>query len=189
MVLFCSLAPATAGHGLRAWGMQSLPGPPAPPHVPTLAGSRPTPHDPCSFHTHRERIWGYSGGIRMVAQPGLAVLGHATAKSRQSCPTLCDPIDGSPSGSPCPWDSPGKNTGVGCHFLLQCMQVKSESDHPEPSSLLPPHTIPLGRPSAPAPSIQYPFLLFPATLASVSSGIFPDATELSHLLPCILCPL
>ena len=29
---------------------------------------------------------------------------------------------------PCPWDSPGKNTGVGCHFLLQCMKVKSESD-------------------------------------------------------------
>jgi len=27
-----------------------------------------------------------------------------------------------------PWDSPGKNTGVGCHFLLQCMQVKSESE-------------------------------------------------------------
>ena len=29
---------------------------------------------------------------------------------------------------PCPWDSPGKNTGVGCHFLLQCMKVKSESE-------------------------------------------------------------
>ena len=28
---------------------------------------------------------------------------------------------------PRPWDSPGKNTGVGCHFLLQCMKVKSES--------------------------------------------------------------
>ena len=27
-----------------------------------------------------------------------------------------------------PWDSPGKNTGVGCHFLLQCMEVKSESE-------------------------------------------------------------
>ena len=27
----------------------------------------------------------------------------------------------------CPWDSPGKNTGVGCHFLLQCMKVESES--------------------------------------------------------------
>ena len=28
----------------------------------------------------------------------------------------------------CPWDSPRKNTGVGCHFLLQCMKVKSESE-------------------------------------------------------------
>ena len=27
-----------------------------------------------------------------------------------------------------PWDSPGKNTGVGCHFLLHCMKVKSESE-------------------------------------------------------------
>ena len=27
-----------------------------------------------------------------------------------------------------PWDSPGKNTGLGCHFLLQCMKVKSESE-------------------------------------------------------------
>jgi len=27
-----------------------------------------------------------------------------------------------------PWDSPGKNTGVGCHFLLQCMKVTSESE-------------------------------------------------------------
>ena len=29
---------------------------------------------------------------------------------------------------PRPWDSPGKNTGVGCHFLLQCVKVKSESE-------------------------------------------------------------
>ena len=33
-----------------------------------------------------------------------------------------------PTRFPCPWDSPGKNTGVGCHFLLQCMKVKSESE-------------------------------------------------------------
>ena len=33
-----------------------------------------------------------------------------------------------PTRSPRPWDSPGKNTGVGCHFLLQCMKVKSESE-------------------------------------------------------------
>ena len=30
--------------------------------------------------------------------------------------------------APRPWDSPGKNTEVGCHFLLQCMKVKSESE-------------------------------------------------------------
>ena len=51
-----------------------------------------------------------------------------SAKSLQSCPTLCEPIDGSPPGSPRPWDSPGKNTGVGCHFLLQCRKVKSERE-------------------------------------------------------------
>ena len=33
-----------------------------------------------------------------------------------------------PTRLPRPWDSPGKNTGVGCHFLLQCMKVKSEKE-------------------------------------------------------------
>ena len=33
-----------------------------------------------------------------------------------------------PTRLPHPWDSPGKNTGVGCHFLLQCMKVKGESE-------------------------------------------------------------
>ena len=33
-----------------------------------------------------------------------------------------------PTRLPRPWDSPGKNTGVGCHFLLQCTRVKSESE-------------------------------------------------------------
>ena len=33
-----------------------------------------------------------------------------------------------PTRLPRPWDSPGKNSGVGCHFLLQCMKVKSESE-------------------------------------------------------------
>ena len=45
----------------------------------------------------------------------------------QSCPTLSNLMDCSPSGSPS-LGSPGKNTGVGCHFLLQCMKVKSESE-------------------------------------------------------------
>ena len=59
----------------------------------------------------------------------------ATAKSHQSCPTLCDPRDGSSPGS-CPWDSPGNNTGVGCHSLLQCMKVKSESEVTQSSPTL-----------------------------------------------------
>jgi len=33
-----------------------------------------------------------------------------------------------PTRLPCPWDSPGKNTGVGCHFLVQCLKVQSESE-------------------------------------------------------------
>jgi len=46
----------------------------------------------------------------------------AAAKSLQFCPQLL------PTRLPHPWDSPGKNTGVGCHFLLHCMKVKSESE-------------------------------------------------------------
>ena len=41
------------------------------------------------------------------------------AKSLQSCPTLCNPMDCSPARVPCPWHSPGKNTGAGCQALLQ----------------------------------------------------------------------
>ena len=51
----------------------------------------------------------------------------AAAKSLQSCPTL-RPRRGQPTRLPRPWDSPGKNTGVGRHFLLQCMKKKSESE-------------------------------------------------------------
>ena len=51
----------------------------------------------------------------------------ATAASLQSCPTL-RPHKRQPTRLPRPWDSPGKNTGVGCHFLLQCMKVKEESE-------------------------------------------------------------
>ena len=52
----------------------------------------------------------------------------AAAKSLQSCLTLCQPHRPQPTRLPRPWDSPGKNTGVGCHFLPQCIKVKSESE-------------------------------------------------------------
>ena len=51
----------------------------------------------------------------------------AAAKLLLSCPTV-RPHRRQPTRLPRPWDSPGKNTGVGCHFLLQCMKVKSESE-------------------------------------------------------------
>ena len=50
----------------------------------------------------------------------------AAAKSLQSCPTLCDPIDHSPPGSAVPGILQART--LGCHFPLQCMKVKSESE-------------------------------------------------------------
>ena len=71
----------------------------------------------------------------MITQPGSEgshrrrpLEGLLAAKSLQSCLTLCDPHRRQPTRLPRPWDSPGKNTGVGCHFLLQCRKVKSESE-------------------------------------------------------------
>ena len=55
-----------------------------------------------------------------------------------------------PTRLPRPWDSPGKNTGVGCHFLLQCMEVKSES---EVAQLCPTPNHPMGC-SLPASSVH-----------------------------------
>ena len=54
------------------------------------------------------------------------------AESLQSCPTLCNPMDCSPPVRLlCPWDSPGKNTGVGGHSLLQGV-FPSPGDLPNP---------------------------------------------------------
>ena len=52
----------------------------------------------------------------------------AAAKSLQSVSDSVRPHRRQPTRLPRPWDSPGKNTGVGCHFLLQCMRMKSESE-------------------------------------------------------------
>ena len=69
--------------------------------------------------------------VRIIIQYGeysqyfvITINAAAAAKSLQSCPTLWDPINCSPQGSPRPWDSPGKNTGVGCRFLLHAWKRK-----------------------------------------------------------------
>ena len=73
------------------------------------------------------------GGESLQDQSHVAA---AAAKSLQSCSTLCDPIDGSPLGSSVPGILQTRITGVGCHFLLQCMKVKSESEVAQSSPTL-----------------------------------------------------
>ena len=58
----------------------------------------------------------------LLSEPLLPLL------SRFSRVRLCAPHRRQPTRLPRPWDPPGKNTGVGCHVLLQCMNVKSESE-------------------------------------------------------------
>ena len=64
---------------------------------------------------------------RGKTEPKNYVAATAPAKLLQSCPIL-RPHRQPPTRLPHPWDSSGKNTGVGCHFLLQCMRVKSERE-------------------------------------------------------------
>ena len=65
-------------------------------------------------------IWEVEGNIERK----MSLLCYA--KSLQSCLTLCDPIDGSLPGSPVPGIIQART--LGCHFLLQCMKVESESE-------------------------------------------------------------
>ena len=77
-----------------------------------------------------------------------------------------------PTRLPCPWDSPGKNNGVGCHFLFQCMQLKSES---EVTQSCPTPSDPMDR-SPPGSSIHG---IFQARVLEWGAIAFSDT--LSHL--------
>ena len=56
----------------------------------------------------------------------MAIYMHSAAAAANV--RLCATHRWQPTRLPHPWDSPGKNTGVGCHFLLQCKKVKNESE-------------------------------------------------------------
>ena len=58
----------------------------------------------------------------------IAQINEGLLLSRFSRVQLCATPQTAAHQAPRPWDSPGKNTGMGCHFLLQCMKVKSESE-------------------------------------------------------------
>ena len=59
---------------------------------------------------------------------GIAAAAAAAAAVTSVVSDSVQPHRRQPTRLPCPWDSPGKNIGVGCHFLLQCVKVKSESE-------------------------------------------------------------
>ena len=70
----------------------------------------------CSIFSHWSRIF-YCGTMLL-----LLLLSHISRV------LLCATPETAARRLPHPWDSPGKNTGVGCHFLLQCMKVKSQNE-------------------------------------------------------------
>ena len=80
-------------------------------HSSTLAWKIPWMEEPGRLQSMRLLRVGHNGAISLL----LFTFMHWRRKWQ-------------PTRLPRPWDSPGKNTGVGCHFLLQCMKVKSQSD-------------------------------------------------------------
>ena len=78
------------------------------------------------------RPWDFPGkstgvGCHCLLRSSSLLIAAAAAKSLQLCPTLCEPIDGSPPGSPVPGILQARTLEWG-HFLLQCMKVKSENE-------------------------------------------------------------
>ena len=96
---------------------------------------------------------GVTFGLDRIDPVSVHVWVHA--KSLQSCPTLCNPMDCSLPDSSVHADSPGKNTGVGCHALLQGI-FPSQGLNPSPLHLL--HwqvdSLPLEPPGCPLISIR-----------------------------------
>ena len=95
--------------------------------LPTTSGTRPLCSKPSPFFL-AERPW-TSHLTSLSHESGPRSWPHdKTLLSCFSRVRLCATPQTAAHQAPCPWDSPGKNTGVGCHFLLQCMKVKSQSE-------------------------------------------------------------
>ena len=76
-------------------------------------------HEPAQWPSLPRLKQGPGGFLSLLVDGGLEPCSAVLCLVTQSCLTLCKLMDSSPPGSSLPWDSPGKNTGVGCHFLLQ----------------------------------------------------------------------
>ena len=84
-----------------------------------------------AFSKSSLNIWKFT--VHVLLKPGLANFEHyfTNVCCCQVALVVSDsvwPHRRQPTRLRCPWDSPGKNTGVRCHFLLQCLKVKSESE-------------------------------------------------------------
>ena len=86
-----------------------------------LGGLQITANGDCSCESKRRLLLGRKAMTNLLLLLLLLL-------SRFSYVRLCATPETAAHQGPCPWDSPGKNTGVGCHFLLQCMKVKHESE-------------------------------------------------------------
>ena len=78
-----------------------------------------------TFSKSSLNIWKFT--VHVLLKPGLENFEHYFASMCCCCEVasvMSDSHRWQPTRLPCPWDSPGKNTGVGCHFFLQC--IKSE---------------------------------------------------------------
>ena len=103
----------------------------------------------------------------------------AAAKSLQSCPTLCDPIDvWQPTRLPHPWDSPGKSTGVGCHinsWILEEAYPFSRGSDPgikQGSSVLQVDSLPAELPGKPPDRVSYlPIFFFKIEFFKIVSAL------------------
>ena len=89
----------------------------------------------CFRGLHARRGACSAGRVREAGKIALEIsraVRELTFSCRFSRVRLCATPQTQPTRLLCPWDSPGKNTGVGCHFLLQCMKVKSEREVTQP---------------------------------------------------------
>ena len=134
------------------------------------------------IHRHRKNAYDYQrgndqGGINQ--EFGINRHCAVLCLVAQSCLTLCDPMDCSPPGSSVHGDSPGKNTGVGCHALLQEI-VPTQGSNPG-SSALQVDSLPLSHQGSPL-GLQYSYT--EVSSLSFLQGNFPTQESNQGLLHC-----
>ena len=91
--------------------------------ISSTMGPSPLRNRNCISCTGRWILYHAAKHLRAMMKRLQSIYHHVLCSVAQSCPTLWDPMDCSPPGSSVPGSSPGKNTGVGCHFLSQCTVI------------------------------------------------------------------